>query len=245
MGGRAKRLREHSDLDKVKRAGIVGGLGPESTIDYYRRILDEWKKHEPTNAPSLIIDSLDPDRALYLVAKDRAALIEYFADSVSRLVRSGADFIAITANTPHIIFDEIAARSTVPLISIVETCAEEARRRGLTRLALLGTRFTMEAPFYPDVFRRFGLSVLPPDESDRVWVHDRYVNQLLKGNFLDETRKEFTDLITRMRDEKGIDAVILGGTELPLLLLSSEVAGLPLLDTTALHVDAIVNRLRN
>jgi aspartate racemase len=71
------------------------------------------------------------------------------------------------------------------------------------------------------------------------------VNQLLKGNFLDETRKEFTDLITRMRDEKGIDAVILGGTELPLLLLSSEVAGLPLLDTTALHVDAIVNRLRN
>ncbi|HXV15345.1 MAG TPA: amino acid racemase [Gemmatimonadaceae bacterium] len=229
----------------MKRAGIVGGLGPESTIDYYRRILDEWNKREPANAPSLIIDSLDPDRALYLVANDRAALIDYFADSVSRLVRGGADFIAITANTPHIIFDEISARSTVPLISIVETCAEEARRRGLTRLALLGTRFTMEASFYPDVFRRFGLSVLPPDESDRVWVHDRYVNQLLKGDFRDDTREQFIDLITRMRDVNEIDAVILGGTELPLLLSSSQVAGLPLLDTTALHVDAIVNRLRN
>lgn len=245
MGSRSKRLREHSDLDKVKRAGIVGGLGPESTIDYYRRILDEWKKHEPAYAPSLIVDSLDPDRALYLVANDRAALIEYFADSVSRLARAGADFIAITANTPHIIFDEIAARSPVPLISIVETCAEEARRRGLGRLALLGTRFTMEASFYPDVFRRFGLLVLPPDEPDRIWVHDRYVNQLLKGDFRDETRREVIALITRMRDEKEIDAVILGGTELPLLLSSPEVAGLPVLDTTALHVDAIVGRLRS
>ena len=245
MGSRSKRLREHCHLDKVKRAGIVGGLGPESTIDYYRRILDEWKKHDPANAPPLIIDSLDPDRALYLVANDRDALIEYFADSVSRLVRGGADFIAITANTPHIIFDEIAARSPVPLISIVETCAEEARRSGLGRSALLGTRFTMEAPFYPDVFQHFGLLIFPPDEADRIWVHDRYVNQLLKGDFRDDTRKEFIALITRMRDEKGIDGVILGGTELPLLLSSSEVAGLPLLDTTALHVDAIVGRLRS
>jgi aspartate racemase len=103
----------------------------------------------------------------------------------------------------------------------------------------------MEAPFYPDVCQRFGLLVFPPDEPDRIWVHDRYVNQLLKGDFRDETRKDLIALIRRMRDAKGIDAVILGGTELPLILSSSEVAGLPVLDTTALHVDAIVSRLKS
>lgn len=223
--------------------GIVGGLGPESTIDYYRRILETWERRDPSTAPSIVIDSLDARRALHLVATDRAALTEYLLASLRRLAGAGVDFAAMTANTAHIVFDELAARSPVPLLSIVEVCAAEARRRGLSRLALLGTRFTMEAPFYPAVCARYGITVVTPGEGDRAWVHERYVGELLRGDFRDETRRQITSLVSRLRDEERVDGVILGGTELPLLLRTPVVADVPALDTTALHVAAIVERL--
>lgn len=228
----------------MTRLGIVGGLGPESTIDYYRRILEAWERDEPDTAPSIVIDSLDVRRALHLVEKDRPALIEYLLASLRRLAGADVDFAVMTANTPHIVFDDLVARSPVPLLSIVEVCAEEARRRGLGRLALLGTRFTMEGPFYPEVFARYGIAVLVPDDASREWVHERYVEQLLRGEFRDDTRREFSSLVHRLRDDWGVDGVILGGTELPLLLPAPVIAEIPALDTTALHVAAIVERLR-
>ncbi len=221
--------------------GIVGGLGPESTIDYYRRILDTWD--DPSSSPSIVIDSLDVKRALRLVETDRPGLAEYLLASLHRLAGAGVDFAAMSANTPHIVFDELASQSRVPLLSIVEVCAQEAQRRGLVRLGLLGTRFTMEAPFYPAVCARLGIAVVLPDDEERTWVHERYVRELLKGDFRDDTRQQFVSLVERLRDEQGIDGVILGGTELPLLLPTSAIAGVPALDTTALHVAAIVKRL--
>ncbi len=226
-------------------AGIVGGLGPESTIDYYRRVIEAWERETPSSLPSIVIDSLDVWRALVLVDKDRPALAEYLLTSLRRLAGAGADFIAISANTPHIVFDDLAARSPVPLLSIVEVCAEEATRRGLKRLALLGTRFTMEAAFYPDVFARHRIAIVTPEEADRAWIHERYVGELLKGDFRDETRQRMVAIVARLRDRERIDGVILAGTELPLLLNATDIAGLPVLDTTALHVAAIVKRLRD
>jgi aspartate racemase len=228
----------------MTRVGLVGGLGPESTIDYYRRILEAWEREEPATAPSIVIDSLDVHRALELVDSDRSALTEYLLASLRRLSGVGVDFAVMTANTPHIVFDELAARSPVPILSIVEECAQEARRRGSSRLGLLGTRFTMEAPFYPEVCARYGVAVVVPNASDRAWVHERYVGELLKGEFRDDTRQELIALVGRLREEKGIDGVILGGTELPLLLSSPVIAGIPVVDTTAVHVAAIVRRLR-
>ena len=228
----------------MARVGIVGGLGPESTIDYYRRILAAWEREDSSTTPSIVIDSLDVQRALRLVANDRPALIEYLVASVCRLAGAGVDFVAMTANTPHIVFDEIVARSPVPLVSIVEVCAEEARRLGLRRLALLGTRFTMEGGFYPTVCARFGITAISPREADRSWLHERYVGELLKGDFRDDTRGGVISLVSRLRDEESIDGVILGGTELPLLVTTPVIAGVPALDTTALHVGAIVERLR-
>jgi aspartate racemase len=224
--------------------GIVGGLGPESTIDYYRRILAAWEREDPLTAPSIVIDSLDARRALRLVESDRSALIEYLLASLRRLAGAGVDFAVMTANTAHIVFDEVSAQSRVPLVSIVEVCAEEAQRRGLTRVGLLGTRFTMDGPFYPAVCARHGITVVLPKGADRAWVHERYVGELLKGEFRDDTRQEFTSLIRRLRDEEGIDGIVLGGTELPLLLPSPVIADVPALDTTELHVAAIVERLR-
>ena len=224
-------------------AGLVGGLGPESTIDYYRRILESWQRKHPGSAPSLVIDSLDVQQAVRLVGSDRDGLVEFLAGSVRRLQDAGVDFIAITANTPHLVFDEVAARASVPILSIVEVCADEAARRGLRRLILLGTRFTMEAPFYPQVCGRRGISVVTPDEPERAELHQRYIGELLKGEFKDETRCLFQSVVERLRDQEQVDGVILGGTELPLLLPGDAIAGLPALDTTALHVAGIVERL--
>ncbi|MFL5431385.1 MAG: aspartate/glutamate racemase family protein [Myxococcales bacterium] len=224
--------------------GLVGGLGPESTIDYYRRVIQVWQRHDPKSFPSLVIDSLDVQRGLALVASDRKGLAEYLFGSVRRLAGAGVDFVAMSANTAHIVFDELAARSPVPMLSIVEVCADEAKRRGLARLGLLGTRFTMEAAFYPSVFSRRGMEIVTPGAAERTAVHDRYVGELLKGDFRDETRQWIIALIARLRDDERVDGIILGGTELPLLLREETIAGLPTLDTTALHVTAIVDRLR-
>ncbi len=228
----------------MARVGIIGGLGPESTIDYYRRILEAWRQRDITRAPSIIIDSLDVRRALDLVERDRPALTEYLLESLHRLAGAGVDFAVMPANTPHIVFDDLLARSPVPLLSIVEVCAEEARRLGLRRLALLGTRFTMEGSFYPDVFARYGMSVVAPNDAERSWVHERYIGELLKGKFLEGTRRQFVSLVERLRNDERIDGVILGVTELTLLISTPVIADVPALDTTALHVWAIVGRLQ-
>jgi hypothetical protein len=131
----------------------------------------------------------------------------------------------MTANTPHIVFDELAARSTVPLLSIVEVCAGEAVRLGLRRLALVSTRFTMEALFYPTVCERSGLTVITPNDAERTWIHERYVGELLKGDFRGDTRQRLIAIVARLRDEAGVDGVILGGTEHLLLgILRDEVS---------------------
>jgi aspartate racemase len=225
--------------------GIVGGLGPESTVDYYRRILAAWEREDPSSAPSIVIDSLDAQRALKLVAADHRAFSDYLFESLQRLAGAGVDFAVLSANTAHIVFDDLSARSAVPLLSIVETCAAEAQRRGLKRAGLLGTRFTMEATFYPEVCARVGVEVVTPAADERAWVHERYVGELLKGDFREDTRQEFISLVDRLRSEERIDGVILGGTELPLLLQDASIAGVPVLDTTGLHVTAIVQRLRS
>lgn len=224
-------------------AGIVGGLGPESTIDYYRRILEAWKARHPATLPRLMVDSLDVNRGIQLVQNDRPGLVDYLGDSVERLYRAGCTFAAMAANTPHIVFDELSARSPIPLLSIVETTAREARARGLRRVGLLGTGFTMAAAFYPTVFGRCQLEVSVPDEEARAWLHARYLGQLLDGIFLDETREGVLRIVSDLAERHGIEAVVLAGTELPLLIRSQTVSGLPILDTTELHVRAIVDRL--
>lgn len=223
--------------------GIIGGLGPESTIDYYRSILEACDRIDPNSAPHIVIDSLDVDYGLSLVEHDRRKLVEYLLESVRRLAAAGCDFGAMAANTPHVVFDELMVQSPIPLISIVEASAEEAKRRGMKRVGLLGTRFTMEGSFYPKVLARYGIECVTPDEREITWIHERYIAQMLRGDFREETRDGVIGVILRLGNEEKIDGVILGGTELTLLLSASSIGGVPALDTTALHVSAIVKRL--
>jgi aspartate racemase len=225
--------------------GIVGGLGPESTIDYYRRIIELWREADPDSSPSVVIDSLDVTLGIRLVTNDHHELTKYLLSSLERLSRAGCDFAALAANTPHIVFDALARQSPLPLLSIVEVCAEEARQRGYRRVGLLGTGFTMAATFYPDVFAQLGIEVAVPNERDRSWLHERYLGELLIGDFRQQTRTGIEQIVERLCKDQRIEAIVLAGTELPLLLQSSTIANLPILDTTELHVRAIVARLRS
>ncbi len=149
----------------------------------------------------------------------------------------------MAANTPHIVFDEVQRRSAIPLLSSVEAACARAQTLGYKRLALLGTGFTMRGRFYPEVFGRAGLELVTPDEDEKALIHGIYIGELLKNQFLPETRATILRIIERMRAENGIEAVLLAGTELPLLLRGAEPEGLAFLDTTMIHVEAAIDRI--
>ena len=232
-------------LERMKTLGIVGGIGPESTIEYYRFILDGYRARVTDgSAPHLIIDSVDVNRGIAMLdANDLAGLTNYLSASVERLTRAGATMGLIAANTPHIVFDEVQRRAAIPMISIVQTTCDHARGLGLKRLGLLGTGFTMRARFYQDTLARAGLELISPNESEQAFIHNIYINELLKNKFRPEARDAIIGIVERMRTEEHIEAVILAGTELPLLLRGAEPQGLPFLDTTVIHVRAAVDAI--
>ncbi|HYN85392.1 MAG TPA: amino acid racemase [Pyrinomonadaceae bacterium] len=229
----------------MKTLGVIGGIGPESTIEYYRLLIETYQERTGDGSyPSLVINSIDLKRMIDCFTAGRLAdAADYLAAEVGRLARAGADVALLSANTAHAVFHEVRSRSTVPLLSIVEATCAEAKARGLRRLALLGTRFTMGGRFYPEVFDREGVALVVPDAEEQAFIHDRYMNQLIKGVFLDETRDRLLGIAGRLKEREGVDGLILGGTELPLILRGDEAAGLPLLDTTRIHVRAAVAEL--
>ncbi len=229
----------------MKTVGIIGGIGPESTIDYYRSIIASYRQLRPDgSAPAILITSLDVTKLLDFMDANRLdAVTDYLLDGLQKLARAGADFGVIAANTPHIVFDDLQRCSPLPLVSIVEATCNEAKSRGIRRAGLLGTRFTMQASFYPDVFSRQGIAVVMPHEDEQAWIHEKYVGELLKDRFFPETRERVLEIINRMQEQEQIQGVILGGTELPLLLRDDRAGGVPLLDTTHIHVQAVVAAL--
>jgi len=229
----------------MKTLGIIGGIAPPSTVDYYHQLVALHRARSPEGRyPSLLINSIEAAGFFVLLASgDRAAMTELLLQEVGRLARGGADIGLFASNGPHLVFDEVAARSPIPLISIVEETAIVAEAQGFRRVGLLGARFTMERDFYPTVLARRGIAVVVPDADDRTYVHDRYFGELVEGVFRDETRNGMVAVIERMQAKEGIEAVILGGTELPLLLRDDSAVPVPMLDTTAIHVAAAVARL--
>lgn len=228
----------------MRTLGIVGGLGPESTIDYYRSIIALYRDRVPDRSyPALIINSLDVQHGLALLGSGaHDELTSYLAGAVEQLGRAGAEVGLISANTAHIVFDAVARRSPIPLISIVGATCDAAGAAGFRRLALLGTGFTMAGGFYEAVFKPAGIDLVVPDPEEKTVIHDKYIGELLNGKFLPETRDRFLRIIDDMRERDGIEAVILAGTELPLLLRGAAVT-VPLLDTTEIHVKAAVDRM--
>ncbi len=226
-----------------RRFGLLGGLGPESTIVYYRRIFAEYQRRLPEGgSPPLLINTIDLATVLRLVgAGELAALADLLVDELQVLVRAGVEAAAIGANTPHLVFDEVQARVPIPLISIVEAACAVAAGAGYRRVGLIGTRFTMEARFFPDVFERSGIAVVTPGGDDKLAVDAIYRSELLAGLVLPASRARLAEVTRRLKASAGIDALLLGGTELSLILDETSGLVVPILDTTQVHVAAIVD----
>jgi aspartate racemase len=228
-------------VDLVKTLGLVGGIGPESTIAYYRAILAAGRVIAPTSQPRILINSIDVQAVLRLVGADQLTeLTDYLVAEIERLANAQADLALIAANTPHIVFDEVRSRSPIPMVSIVEAARDAVHAAGLGRIGLFGTRFTMQGRFYPDVFSKAGITVVPLRDDEQAFIHDTYVNELLNGRFTGSSRDALLRLVDAQRLRDGIEAVVLAGTELPLLLTDLTAASIPLLDTTDIHVKAAV-----
>ncbi len=176
-------------------------------------------------------------------ANNLTGMADYLVEEIGKLARAGATFGLISANTPHIVFDNVASKSPIPLISIVEATCAAAKARELNRLALFGTRYTMQATFYPKVFSREGIELLVPAPEDQAYIHDKYLNELVSGEFLPETRAGLLAIVDRLKESSDIDGVILAGTELPLILRDSQHNGIPFLDTTEIHCKAAVTEM--
>ena len=230
---------------RAKTAGIIGGIGPDSTVEYYRSIIRAYRETKSDGSyPRLLINSIDMKNMLDLVSRNRLdELAVFLAGEIAALARAGADFAALAANTPHIVFPEVALRSPIPLLSIVEAACAAAKEHGYRRTALFGTRFTMQASFYPEVFGPAGMSIVLPSPDEQTVIHDIYVGELLNGFFREESALRVRAIIARLKVQEHIDAVVLAGTELPLLLREPEYDGVPMLDTTKAHVERIVRLL--
>jgi aspartate racemase len=229
----------------MKSLGIIGGLGPESTIDYYEKIIALYRERTRDGSyPRFIIISVDLKKGLdFMEAGDLAGMAAYLLEAIGKLGDAGADFALISANTPHIVFDEVASKSPIPLISIVEATCAAVKALGLKRLALFGTRYTMQATFYLKVFAREGIELLIPEANDQDYIHHKYMNELVPGKFLPETRSALLAIVDRMKAKGDIEGVILAGTELPLILRDADHNGIPFLNTTRIHVEAAVTEM--
>ena len=229
----------------MKTLGIIGGLGPESTVDYYQRIIALYRERTADGSyPEFIIASVNLRKGLnFMDAGDLAGMADYLLEAIGKLARAAADFGLISANTPHIVFDDVAAKSPIPLISIIEATCAAAKARNLKRLALFGTRYTMQANFYPEVFSREGILLVVPEREDQDYLHEKYFTELVPGKFLPETRAALLAIVDRMKATSDIDGVILAGTELPLILHDPDHNGIPFLDTTKIHCEAAVHEM--
>jgi aspartate racemase len=226
----------------MKKIGIIGGIGPESTIDYYKLIIGAFhEKQADLGYPEIIIYSANLSSLMKILeAKDWENLTDWLLEKVVALHKAGAEFAVIGSNTPHIVFDKVSSRSPIPMLSIIEETRKNAQKRGLKKLGLLGTRFTMESDFFKKPFGDTGMAIVVPEKEDQELIHHRLFSEIELGIIKDSTRNELLSIAKKMIDRHFIDALILGCTELPLILNKDEF-GIPFLNTTAIHAASIVS----
>ena len=226
----------------MKTIGIIGGIAPASTIEYYRLIIAAYSEQKRDGSyPPIIINSIDMTKMLGLIGEQKLAEVtEYLLGEIIKLSKAGADIGLFASNTPHIVFEEIQRQSPIPLISIVESTCKAAQTLGLKKVGLFGTRFTMQAPFYPEVFSRQGISVVTPDLADQEYIHNIYMSELINGVYRDETCERLLAIVDRMIDKQDIRGLILGGTELPFILRDPQGRRIHFLDTTRVHAEQVV-----
>ncbi|KPU63065.1 aspartate racemase [Thermococcus sp. EP1] len=222
----------------MKRIGIIGGTSPESTLYYYKKYIEiSREKFDPYFFPELIIYSIN-----FKEFKDNSEGWEgrkkILINAAKALERAGAEVIGISANTPHIVFPEIKNEVNARMVSIIDAVADEAERRGLKKLLLLGTKITMTMPFYKQALEGKGFRVIVPNEEEIEEINRIIFEELMFENF--KSKPWLLNLIERYIQDQDVDGVILGCTELPLVIKQGDVR-IEVLDTAEIHMRALIN----
>lgn len=228
----------------MKKLGLVGGIGPESTLEYYDGIIARYRaKTAGPDYPLMVIDSLNLNE-MYMLAdrKEWVQFTERLVASVRTLKAGGAEFAAMAANTAHIVFDQVQRQSPLPLVSIVEETCKQAKARGCERVIVFGTGFTMSSGMYTETFAKHGIDASVPSPEEQQAIHGVIFPNLQEGTVLPEEKHLVLQIARRMISDTKADALVLGCTELPLIIKEGDLE-VPLLDTTQIHIQAIVERM--
>lgn len=225
----------------MKTLGLIGGTSWVSTVDYYRLINQMVNDRlGGVHAATLLLYSVNFSE--FLPPSDEAGwrhFISRFIAIARKLESAGAEALVLCANTPHKVAPEIASAITIPLIHIAEVTAREVACRKHSTVGLLGTRFTMQEPFYREALSSFGINVLIPDDADREYIHETILGDFSKNIFTPDHKARYVRIINDL-EKAGAEAIILGCTEIPILIKPQD-CRLPLFDTTVLHVRAAVD----
>lgn len=229
----------------MKKIGLIGGVGPESSIEYYRLIIKRFQDRLSTkDYPEIVINSVNMTEMLgYVFNSQFDKLVDFLADKVKILENAGVEYVAIASNTPHIVFDRLADKVKIPLISIVEETCKVVNREKMQRVGLLGTKSTMTSGFYNKVAQKYGLDIIIPTTENQDFIHHKYMSELVFNTILPQTKEKLVQIIKDLKEKEAIEGLILGGTELPLIINQSDFEDIKILDTTKIHVESIVTKM--
>lgn len=228
----------------MKKLGLVGGTGPESTLVYYKEINRLIIEKTGGKAfPDISIESINLYKALEYVKNEKyEELSKYLSNALDNLISGGAEIVALTAGTMHVVYEDLKEKVNVPFISIPETVSDIAVQYNYKKVGLLGTIFTMKKDFLKKSFIEKGIDVVIPSKENMVLVNERISKELEYGIVKDSTREELINIITKMKELEGIEAIILGCTELPLILNSNN-CPVDCLDIMEFHISRLVKMI--
>ena len=225
----------------MKKIGLVGGTGPESTVMYYKKLnseIDLLTNEE--SMPDIAIESVDFRRAWnYVINGETDKLTDYMAEKVNNLASSNAEVISLTAVTMHMVYDAVVEKTGVALVSIPKAVCEEIVANGIKKVGLFGTLATMEQDYMKKDLIENGVQVFVPNDEERALIGKRIYEELEKGIVKESTLAELTDIINRMKEDDGIEGLILGCTELP-LILNSDNCPVKCVDSVELHLKKLI-----
>jgi aspartate racemase len=229
----------------MKKIGLIGGIGPESSIEYYRLIIKRFQDRLSTkDYPEIIISSINMTEMLsYVFNNQLDKLVDFLLNRLKTLEKAGVDYGAIASNTPHIVFERLTDKVKIPLISIVEEACKLINDKKMQRIGLLGTKSTMTSGFYNKVAKKYNIEILIPEPDKQDFIHDKYMSELVFNKIIPETKKQLIHIVRDLKEKESIEGLILGGTELPLILNQSDFRDIEILDTTKIHVESIVTRM--
>jgi aspartate racemase len=229
----------------MNKIGIIGGIGPESTVEYYRLLIKTFRERLDTNQyPEILIHSVDMTEMLnYVFNNQLDELVEFLKKKIKVLEKSGVDYIALASNTPHLVFDKLSESVNTKMISIVEETSKAIKNTGIKKVGLLGTKSTMSKGFYQKAGKKNGIEMISPGEENQNYIHEKYMGELVFNQIIPETKKQLIRIINELQINENIEGIVLGGTELPLILEQGDFEKLKVFNTTEIHVNAILNKM--